>query len=229
MNSSHMIHGRGLRSHSWWLPIALGAALTFLTSACGHSTTSISEARAKATGTEVTVEGTVTVAPGDFASATGDQGFAVQDSSGGVYVTITEKQSFGLGAKVRVTGTVDEQNMLGVLKAEPSGVELLDGTGQVSPKSVGTGAVNESVEGQLIKVSGKVSQTFQDDTPYGYKLYINDGSGEIQIFAHISAGFDKAALQALTAGQQITVVGFASQFDTTYEVAPRQPSDLTTQ
>lgn len=219
---------RSLRSNSSWLPLVLGAALTLVLPACGTSSTAISEARAKATGTEVTVEGTVTVAPGDFASATGEQGFALQDSSGGIYVTMTDKQSFGLGAKVRVTGTLDEMNMLRDLKAEPAQVELLSGTGQVTPKSVGTGAVNESVEGQLIKVSGKVSQTFQDDSPYGYKLYINDGSGEIQIFAHISAGFDKAALQALTMNQQITVVGFTSQFNTTYEVAPRQPSDLTT-
>jgi DNA/RNA endonuclease YhcR with UshA esterase domain len=228
MTPPRMMSVPSLRANSGWLPVALGAALSLLLSACGHSTTSISEARARATGAEATIEGTVTVPPGDFASAMDDQGFAVQDSSGGVYVKLTEKLSFGLGSKVRVTGTLDEQNMLRILKAEPAQVEQLDGTAQVSPKSVGTGAVNESVEGQLIKVSGKVSQTFQDDAPYGYKLYINDGTGEIQIFAHISAGFDKAALQALSSGQQITVVGFTSQYNTTYEVAPRQPSDLTT-
>jgi DNA/RNA endonuclease YhcR with UshA esterase domain len=229
MTPSLMMPVRSLRSNSGWLTVALGAALSLLMPACGHSTTAISEARARATGTEATIEGTVTVPPGDFASAMDDQGFAVQDSSGGVYVKLTEKLSFGLGSKVRVTGTLDEQNMLRILKAEPAQVEQLDGTAQqVSPKSVGTGAVNESVEGQLVKVSGKVSQIFQDDAPYGYKLYINDGTGEIQIFAHISAGFDKAALQALSAGQQLTVVGFTSQYNTTYEVAPRQPSDLTT-
>jgi len=44
---------------------------------------------------------------------------------------------------------------------------------------------------------------------------------------HVSAGLDKAMLAAFTAGQRLTVVGLAAQFDTTYEVAPRQPSDLT--
>lgn len=105
-------------------------------------------------------------------------------------------------------------------------MKVLDGAQQVSPKTVSTGLVNESVEGQLIQVSGNVTKTFEDDSPCGYKLYIDDGSGEIQIFVHVSAGLDKASLQALTANERITVVGFAAQYETTYEVAPRQSSDL---
>ena len=175
----------------------------------------------------MTVEGQVSVPPGTFASAMDDQGFAVQDDTGGIYVKVAEKQSFGLGAHVRVTGTLEEQNQLRILEAVPADIATLAGTKQVTAKDVGTGAVNEAVEGQLIRVNGAITKTFQDDSPYGYKLYINDGSGEVQVFVHVSAGFDKAKLQALTAGQRITVVGFAGQYDTTYEVAPRQPSDLT--
>jgi uncharacterized protein YdeI (BOF family) len=190
---------------------------------------SITGARARDTGAQVTVEGSVTVAPGTFKSALEDEGFAMQDDSGGIYVKMAQKQTFSLGAKVRVTGVLDQQNKLRILKAEPAGVKVLDGRQLVLPKTVGTGAVNESVEGQLVQVSGNVTKTFQDDSPYGYKLYINDGSGEVQVFVHVSAGVDKAALQALTANQRITVVGLTAQYETTYEVAPRQPSDLTIQ
>lgn len=193
----------------------------------GPATTPIAAARGNASGTVVTVEGQVSVPPGAFASALEDQGFAVQDDTGGVYVKVAGKQSFGLGAHVRVTGTLDEQNQLRILKAVPADIAILSGTKQVTAKDVGTGAVNESVEGQLIRVTGAITKTFQDDSPYGYKLYINDGSGEVQVFVHVSAGFDKAKLEALTAGQRITVIGLAAQYDTTYEVAPRQPSDLT--
>jgi uncharacterized protein YdeI (BOF family) len=189
--------------------------------------TPISEARGLATGSKVTIEGSVTVAPGTFVSAMSDEGFALQDSSGGIYVKLAQKLGFGLEARVRVTGTLDEQNKLRILKAEPADVQTLQGTGQVSPRNVSTSGVNESVEGSLVRVTGNVSQTFQDDAPYGYKLYINDGSGEVQVFVHVSAGFDKSALQALPLGQRITVVGLAAQYETTYEVAPRQPSDLT--
>jgi uncharacterized protein YdeI (BOF family) len=212
-----------------WLPAVLGATLALALSACGSGAEPIADARGKGIGTEVTIEGFVSVAPGTFKSAMDDEGFALQDSSGGIYVKMTQKESFGLGAKVRVTGTLDEQNKLGILKAEPANVKVLGGTQQVAPKTVSTGSVNESVEGQLVQISGNVSQTFQDDSPYGYKLYINDGSGEIQVFVHVSAGFDKASLQALPQGKRITVVGLAAQYETTYEVAPRQPSDLSIQ
>ena len=215
------------------------SALALTVTACGNGRTrppndppgrlegSIAATRGNATGTKVTVEGYVSVQPGAFVSALDDQGFAVQDDTAGVYVKVTEKQSFGLGAHVRVTGTLDEQNQLRIVKAVPADIATLDGTKQVTAKDVGTGAVNESVEGQLIRVSGSITKTFQDDSPYGYKLYINDGSGEVQVFVHVSAGLDKAKLQALAAGQRITAVGFAAQYDATYEVAPRQASDLT--
>jgi DNA/RNA endonuclease YhcR with UshA esterase domain len=229
MNSHRLSSVRSVPASSARLLAGVGVTFALLLSACGAGALSITEARAKGTGTEVTIEGFVTVPPGAFKSALEDEGFAVQDDSGGIYVKMAEKQAFGLGAKVRVTGTLDEQNKLGILKVAPTGVKLLDGTQQVSPKTVGTGAVKEDVEGQLVQVSGNVTKTFQDDSPYGYKLYIDDGSGEVQVFVHVSAGFDKAALQALTANQRITVVGLAAQYETTYEVAPRQPSDLTTQ
>ncbi|WNG57896.1 DNA-binding protein [Archangium gephyra] len=210
-----------------WLPSLL-LGLTLATGVAGCSSTpTISEARENPNGTTVTIEGAVSVAPGTFASALGDEGFAVQDESGGIYVKVTQKLDFGLNARVRVEGTLDEQNQLRIVKAEPAAVEVLQGTTQVSSATVKTGEVNESNEGRLVKVTGNITQTFEDDSPYGYKLYINDGSGEVQVFVHVSAGFDKAALQALTAGQRITVVGLAAQYETTYEVAPRQPSDLT--
>lgn len=227
MNSPRSLSVHSVPSHSGGFPAVLVAALALLLSACGAGAMSINGARTRDTGTPVTIEGAVTVAPGTFKSAMEDDGFSVQDSSAGIYVKMAQKQPFGLGAKVRVTGTLDEQNKLRILKAEPAGVKQLHGTQQVSPKTVATGEVNESVEGQLVQVSGNVTKTFQDDSPYGYKLYIDDGSGEVQVFVHVSAGFDKATLQALTANQRITVVGLAAQYETTYEVAPRQPSDLT--
>ncbi|MCY1013855.1 hypothetical protein OV079_51690 [Nannocystis pusilla] len=45
----------------------------------------------------------------------------------------------------------------------------------------------------------------------------------------MSAGFDAAALMALTAGQTLAVSGLAFQYEDTYEVAPRSPADLVIQ
>lgn len=209
----------------------LGLLATLATGCQSEESTSppISQARASADGSMVTVEGFVSVVPGTFVSAMGDEGFSVQDSSGGIYVKVAQKLDFGLGSKVRVTGTVGDQTRLRIITAEPASVEKLEGSQQVAPKEVTTGGVNESVEGTLVKVTGNITQTFQDDSPYGYKLYINDGSGEVQVFVHASAGFDKEALRALAAGRRLTVTGLAAQYETTYEVAPRQPSDLVAQ
>ncbi|HYO64983.1 MAG TPA: DNA-binding protein [Archangium sp.] len=221
------IVGRTSRAVLWLPSLLLG--LTLATGVAGCSNVPpLSQARENANGSTVTIEGTVSVAPGTFVSAMGDEGFALQDESGGIYVKVAQKLGFGLNARVRVKGTLDEQTQLRILKAEPADVEVLQGSSPpVQPVNARTGEVNESREGQLVKVTGNVTQTFQDDSPYGYKLYINDGSGEVQVFVHVSAGFDKAPLQALTAGQRITVVGLIAQYESTYEVAPRQPSDLT--
>jgi DNA/RNA endonuclease YhcR with UshA esterase domain len=208
--------------------LALLGALALGVTGCNPAL-SISDARSRPNGSEVTVEGAVTVQPGAFSSALGDQGFAIQDDTSGIYVKMEEKQSFGLNARVRLTGTLDEQNQLRILKAVPADLKLESGTQTVAAKDVTTGGVNESVEGQLIRVAGAITQAFQDDSPYGYKLYINDGSGEVQVFVHVSAGFDAAALKALTVGQRLQVVGLAAQYETTYEVAPRMPSDLVVQ
>jgi DNA/RNA endonuclease YhcR with UshA esterase domain len=225
--------GRTSRAVFWLPSLLLGVTLATGLAGCDREeeqlplATPISQARGGDTGSTVTIEGAVSVAPGTFVSAMGDEGFALQDDSGGIYVKVAQKPGFGLNARVRVKGTLDEQNKLRILKAEPADVELLQGTQLVLPVNVRTGEVDESREGRLVQVTGNVTQTFQDDSPYGYKLYINDGSGEVQIFVHMSAGFDKATLQALAAGQRITVVGLAAQYESTYEVAPRQPSDLT--
>jgi DNA/RNA endonuclease YhcR with UshA esterase domain len=211
------------------------AVAAVVLSACGDSgkmsedpkVITIAEARALSPDSEATVEGTVTVAPGTFVSATSEEGFALQDDSDGVYVTLAKKLDFGLGATVRVTGRAGEMAKLRVLATSEAEVEDLGAEGKtVTPEQVETGSVNETVEGRLVQVSGKVSQAFADDSPYGYKLYVDDGSGEIQIFIHVSAGFKAADLMALAVDDSVTVIGFTSQYEDTYEVAPRTPADL---
>jgi DNA/RNA endonuclease YhcR with UshA esterase domain len=182
----------------------------------------IAEARGVDDGAVVNVEDNVSVAPGAFASAMGDQGFALQDDTGGLYV----KLDFDVGQRVRVTGTIGEQAQLRIVTAVPADVATLDGGEAPTPREVTTGEVAEPVEGLLVEVQGAVTQTFQDDSPYGYKLAVDDGSGEVQIFVHIQPDTDAAPLQQLIVGDALRVVGLAAQYETTYEVAPRTAADL---
>ena len=61
----------------------------------------IAVVRASPVGTLARVEGLVTVPSGRFDSSAGDQGFAIQDASGGIYVTTQEMNGLPLGAWVR--------------------------------------------------------------------------------------------------------------------------------
>lgn len=57
-------------------------------------TISIAEARSLPLGTVVTVDGSITVPSGAFNSSTFDQGFAIQDHTGGIYVSTPDNLGF---------------------------------------------------------------------------------------------------------------------------------------
>jgi hypothetical protein len=65
---------------------------------------SIAEARSLPLGTVVTVDGSVTVASGTFSSSTFNQGFAIQDYTGGIYVSVADNLGFAPRQQVRVRG-----------------------------------------------------------------------------------------------------------------------------
>jgi hypothetical protein len=66
-----------------------------------------------------------------------------------------------------------------------------------------------------------------DDSPYGMKVFIDDGSSEIQVFVHLIGGAPLIDTASLTVDQPITVIGLGGQYETTYEVMPRKADDLT--
>ncbi len=190
-------------------------------------TTSIADARVLAAESEATVEGYVTVAPGTFNSAIGDQGFAIQDDSAGIYVSVPDVLDLGIGDHVRVSGRLTQVAMFTTLVADPADVEVVGGSETIAPQQVTTGGVDETNEGLLVEVSGALTQAVQDDSPYGFKVFIDDGSGEVQVFVHIVDGAPVVPLEGLDVGVTITAVGLAAQYETTYEVTPRMASDLT--
>jgi hypothetical protein len=65
-----------------------------------------------------------------------------------------------------------------------------------------------------------------DDRPYGYKIFLDDGSGETQVFVPVSTGIDSLAFPGLQVGRRLAVIGFSGRFNDTYELIPRFPSDL---
>ncbi|MDG2450552.1 MAG: hypothetical protein P8M34_12970 [Saprospiraceae bacterium] len=92
------------------------------------------------------------------------------------------------------------------------------------PIKVETGSINESTEGTLISTSGKIME-LRNDAPYGYKVFIDDGSGLIDIYVNTSTGMIRDTSK-WNAGMTISVTGFSSQYQSEYECDPRVPSDI---
>ncbi len=206
----------------------LTLASLLATPALAVTITSIADARQLPIGTEVTIQGAVTVPSGVYTSSTFDQGFGVQDATGGIYVSLQTDLGLNFNRRVRVTGMIDDDGF-GVLvlrPADPADVKVLPGARRVRPTPVPTGDVGEATEGLLVVVQGVITQPVVDDTPYGYKVFIDDGSGETQIFIPASTGIDPFQLSYMQPGRRIRAVGQSAQFLSEYEVLPRFPGDL---
>lgn len=202
-------------------------ALT-LTARAHAEVISIAEARSLPAGTAVTVEGSVTVPSGDFASSTFDQGFVIEDETGGIYVSTSDNLNLNFHRRVRVTGAVGDNGvgLLILVPASAADVEKLPGASAVEPVPVATGDIGEATEGLLVEVTGTITRPIIDDLPFGYQVFIDDGSGEVQIFICASTGINPFKIPFMEEGARITVVGSSGQFLAQYEALPRHRGDI---
>ena len=184
----------------------------------------ISSARAMPLGTTVTIKGTVTVPSGLFASSSFDQGFAIQDKTGGIYVSIATNLGLQLRDQVEVTGQLaDSFGLLILVPAGPADVKQKGNGPRVEPKETATNAIGEATEGRLVQIEGRITQSVSNDLPYGRLFFIDDGSGAVKIYVNASTNIDVSGLQL---GQEVRITGFSGQFDTQYEVDVRVPGDI---
>ena len=93
-----------IRQVALTLKLSIVFAVLLILSSVTHSRPlprkiSIGEARSLPLGTIVTVQGSVTVPSGAFSSSTFDQGFAIQDRTGGIYVSVPTMQGSHRGKR----------------------------------------------------------------------------------------------------------------------------------
>ena len=203
----------------------VGVAVPAQADAARH-VVSIATARMLPLGTVVTVDGSATTPSGAFESSFFDKGFGLQDRSAGIYVSIGTDLGIAPRTQVRVTGTLtDSFGLLILVPASPAAVQA-HGTGpKVRAERHLTGAIGEATEGRLVRVVGRITRAPASDLPFGFTFFVNDGSGELQIFINTQTNID---LAGLAVGQLADVTGFSSQFDTHYEIDPRFQADLVT-
>ncbi|MGX7826150.1 hypothetical protein ACTG9Q_13765 [Actinokineospora sp. 24-640] len=185
---------------------------------------SIAQARTLPQDTVVTVEGTATTPSGVFESSFFDEGFAIQDRGAGIYVSVAVDPGVTPRDRVRVTGTLRDSSGLRILvPTDPTALHVRGKGPKVHPKPLTTGIVGEATEGLLVRVTATITRAPESDLPYGFKFFVDDGSGELTIFVNTQTGID---LTGLAVGQVVRVTGFSSQYDTHYEIDPRSPADI---
>lgn len=191
--------------------------------AAGPNYIPIVTARVQPQGTTVAVMGLVTVPSGNFQSSSADEGFAIQDQTAGIWISVRKKLKFKIGQRVLVTGTLGESfGKLQIVPGDVADVKAFPG----GKLRVATGQVGKATLGYLISVEGTITQDgVVDDLPYGYKVFLNDGSGVVQVFLSESTKIDPRVLN-LKPGRQLRVTGFGSQYNKTYEIEPRHRRDL---
>jgi hypothetical protein len=185
--------------------------------------TTIGAARRLPVGTVVTLTGSVTVPSGIFNSSFGDEGFAIQDATGGIYVSIADNLNIALQQRVEVTGALTENaGLLTLVPAADSDVAVLGRGFRIRPHWERTGNVGPANQGLLVNVVGIITEDIEPDPPFGNKITLSDGSKPIRVFINTSSGID---ISTLAKGQLLSVTGFSSAFDTP-EIDPRFQTDL---
>ncbi len=186
----------------------------------------IAEVRNVPLGTSVHVQGFVSMAPGTRFSSTGEVGFGVQDDTAGIYVSVASFLDVPQNAAVEVVGDVIDVSSELVLFSNSTGVKRLEGDKAVVPEVVKTADVGESFEGRLVRITGAVSKEIIKESTYGVKAFVDDGSGEVQIYVNLVNDIPLIDTAKLVPGTMVQITGFVDQFDSTYEIAPRRGTDL---
>lgn len=237
-NRAEMQHGTTQRScwHQWQpLGRSLLAVLLVLV-VCGCLSVgktiaapmplTIQQARQQPNGAEVSVAGVVTVPSGLFRSANLDEGFAIQDETAGIYVTTPQKIAAELGQAIAVRGRLQDdghgQRLLRLTHWQP----VEQNTPTISPQVASLQQAGKQLDGKLVTVVGKIARPLQEDAPYGDRLWIQDDTGEMQVYIPKSTQIHPEAMPQLSVGQWIRVTGLSSQYDDSDEVVPRSSADI---
>ncbi|HET7520084.1 MAG TPA: lamin tail domain-containing protein [Candidatus Limnocylindria bacterium] len=182
----------------------------------------IADARTLPDGSVATVEGVALTA-----STFSDGGGYASDASGGIAVLLPDG-SFERGQLLRISGELDDRFSQRTLRATAAGISVLGSATEPAPQPTRTGAVGESLEGELAEVTGTVVSA-QSVLTTGIALDVDDGSGVLRVLVGSTTGI---ATDAWTRGSQLHLVGVVGQRDSSgtglsgYRLQPRDTADV---
>ncbi|WP_241230794.1 DUF5689 domain-containing protein [Paenibacillus sp. PAMC 26794] len=179
----------------------------------------IAEARTKAVGTTVTIEGVVTTEPGVF----GGQAFYLQDETAGIYV-FQHTSGFHAGDKVKVTAATTIYNS----EFELTDIVAIEKTGTASvPAPIEVTAISDANQGQLVQLKNVTIENIISATPVGsfeFDAVAPDGTST-HIRVDTRTGVTETSFP-YAAGDQIDITGVSAIFKDVYQLKPRSLNDF---
>jgi len=199
--------------------------------------------------TVYSVEGKVSAASGTFNASYDNQGFQLHDGTGGIFVLTDRNLGLERGDRVRVTGTthcvsatlslddtvvrraprkspvVFPPRQIGELAAKPA----IQGDPEVTPNWCDCLDPFSATEGDVITVRGTAVADLEDDSIFGFKLFLDDGNGVAQIFidADSDVPVDRIRDRLLVEGADLCVTGVVAAFaGVGFELLPRDRKDI---
>lgn len=187
----------------------------------GNEVTAISQVYELEHGADVTVIGRVIVPPDRFTSSIGNAGFALNDRTRGIFVCTDSDFDLRIGRNVRVEGKLSEIQGMPCIAAT-----RVDRVGRREVR-LPTGKVPTSAIGSIISVQGTITSVVPDGD-FGTKVFVDDGSGEIDVYLNKNIGLDD--LHFIREGVEIRARGFVAMYpdfgEITPELDPRSSDDI---
>jgi DNA/RNA endonuclease YhcR with UshA esterase domain len=147
----------------------------------------------------------------------------VQDDTGGITIYYGGSlPAAGEGSVIQAMGIVtDYYGIREFIPASASDAMVLGTAPVPAPRPSTTGGVGEGTEGWLIVVTGTVTSTT------GAHVYLNDGSGLLDVFIKGGTGIDTSSI---VEGDILRITGVGYQYNRYqspgYEIIPRKQADI---
>ncbi len=179
-------------------------------------------------GARVTVEGTVTGAE-SF-----QNGFrlTLDDGTGQVvlllwlrvYDELPDPSGLRVGARVRATGKLEEyQGQRQVVPALGADMAVTQPAEPMPRREIAT--ITSADLGATVAIEGTVTRS--ESFSQGYRMWVDDGSGEILVLLWENLYRRVAGRERLAPGAQVQVVGVVEEYRGVLEIIPPLPGDVT--
>jgi competence protein ComEA len=182
----------------------------------GYSFISLENIRQLENNKKISTQGIVSVEPGIL----GVNIFYLSGSGIQVYMSSKDFPELQTGDKISLSGTLSEAYGEKRIKVKnKSDFQIISTNNSCEPHQVDISELGEDYEGNLVGVSGQVTEIGSD------YFFLDDSSAEIKVYFKKTLGFDWKDLE-ISEGDLTEVVGIISETTSGYRLLPRYERDI---